>query len=374
MSNNSIAGARGDQRKSLRDSVPFSLTNTDAEQLLHDLVATPSVSHHEGDAVRLLVNWMGAHGYNNAYVDEAGNAVGIIGQGDNDIVLLGHIDTFPGQPPVKIEGRLLYGRGTVDAKGPLCTFAAAALRATLPENVRVIVIGAVEEEAASSKGAHFAVTQFQPRACVIGEPSQWDRITLGYKGRLLVEWRWSGGMAHSAGPSLSPAEQAVAYWERARNYAAKINEGRTALFEQLDVSLREIHSEQDGAYGHSDLTIGFRLPPDILPETIAAALQPEDGATMRTYGAEQAFVAERDTVLSRAMRGAIRSQNGQPKFLYKTGTADMNVVGPRWNCPIIAYGPGDSTLDHTPDEHIDLDEYLRAIDVLAEALGRLNFN
>jgi [amino group carrier protein]-lysine/ornithine hydrolase len=368
MNNDSVVGAQ--RAAPLR--IP--LTNADAEQLLHDLVATPSLSYHEGDAVRVLVDWMSAHDYDKAYVDEAGNAVGIIGQGDQDVVLLGHIDTFPGQPPVKTEGRLLYGRGAVDAKGPLCTFAVAALRATLPENVRVIVIGAVEEEAASSKGAHFAATQFQPRVCVIGEPSQWDRITLGYKGRLLIEWRWSGGMTHSAGPSLSPAEQAVAYWDRARDYAAKINEGRTSLFEQLDVSLREIHSGQDGAYGHANLTMSFRLPPDISPETIAAVLQPEDGATVRTYGAEQAFAAERDTILSRAMRGAIRSQNGQPKFLYKTGTADMNVVGPRWNCPIIAYGPGDSTLDHTPDEHIDLDEYLRTIDVLAEALGRLNLS
>ncbi len=57
-----------------------------------------------------------------------------------------------------------------------------------------------------------------------------------------------------------------------------------------------------------------------------------------------------------------------PRFLYKTGTADMNVVGPRWNCPILAYGPGDSALDHTPDEHIDLDEYLQAIDVLTRVL------
>ena len=46
-------------------------------------------------------------------------------------------------------------------------------------------------------------------------------------------------------------------------------------------------------------------------------------------------------------------------------------MGPVWNCPILAYGPGDSTLDHTPDEHIDLDEYLQAIHVLAHALGRL---
>ena len=49
----------------------------------------------------------------------------------------------------------------------------------------------------------------------------------------------------------------------------------------------------------------------------------------------------------------------------------MNVVGPRWQCPIVAYGPGDSLLDHTPDEHIVLDDYLRAIGVLRAALRRL---
>jgi len=46
----------------------------------------------------------------------------------------------------------------------------------------------------------------------------------------------------------------------------------------------------------------------------------------------------------------------------------MNVVGPIWRCPIIAYGPGDSTLDHTPHEHIDLAEFVRSIDVLTQAL------
>ncbi len=43
----------------------------------------------------------------------------------------------------------------------------------------------------------------------------------------------------------------------------------------------------------------------------------------------------------------------------KLGTSDMNVVGPVWQCPILAYGPGDSSLDHTPEEQIVLDDYLR---------------
>jgi LysW-gamma-L-lysine carboxypeptidase len=50
----------------------------------------------------------------------------------------------------------------------------------------------------------------------------------------------------------------------------------------------------------------------------------------------------------------------------------MNVVAPHWpDTPIVAYGPGDSSLDHTPNEHLDLNEYLRTIEVLAAVLENL---
>jgi hypothetical protein len=43
-------------------------------------------------------------------------------------------------------------------------------------------------------------------------------------------------------------------------------------------------------------------------------------------------------------------------------------VAPAWGCPALAYGPGDAALDHTPDEHIVLAEYLRGIAVLEQTL------
>lgn len=46
----------------------------------------------------------------------------------------------------------------------------------------------------------------------------------------------------------------------------------------------------------------------------------------------------------------------------------MNVVGPRWGQNILAYGPGDARLDHTPQEHIRIDEYRVGIDVLSAVL------
>jgi LysW-gamma-L-lysine carboxypeptidase len=55
----------------------------------------------------------------------------------------------------------------------------------------------------------------------------------------------------------------------------------------------------------------------------------------------------------------------------KTGTADLNIVAPAWGCPAVAYGPGDSALDHTPNEHISLAEYSRAVKVLVAVLKQL---
>ncbi len=342
-----------------------------AEALLHDLVATPSPSHEEAAATNLLVNWMANHGYGEAFVDAAGNAVGIIGSGSREVVLLGHIDTFGGVVPVRIEGRTLYGRGSVDAKGSLATFAVAAAQANLPADLRVVVIGAVEEEAASSKGARFALTQYQPDFCVIGEPSHWDRITLGYKGRLLLRWRWEGALAHSASDVASPPEHAVAYWQRVQHYVDRVNEGRQGLFPRLDVTLQQINSGQDGAFGWAESVIGFRLPPDIDPFQLATDLAHQEEATVVSYGHEHTYVADKNNALSRALRRAIRNQGGTPRFVHKTGTSDMNIVGPVWNCPIVAYGPGNSSLDHTPNEHICLDEYLQAINILASTLSNL---
>ena len=237
--------------------------------------------------------------------------------------------------------------------------------------MRVIVIGAVEEEAATSRGARHALTQYQPDFCVIGEPSHWDRITLGYKGRLLLDWRWEGGLTHSAGDAPSPPERAFDYWRAVRSQCHDFNREVDSIFGRLDASLRQINTWQEGVKGVAEMTIGMRLPPGISPTCQASQLPDENGATVAARGGEQAFTGDRNSELSRVFRQAIRAADGVPRFVYKTGTSDMNVVGPVWNCPILAYGPGDSALDHTPHEHIELDEYRQAIDVLTRVLESL---
>jgi LysW-gamma-L-lysine carboxypeptidase len=91
---------------------------------------------------------------------------------------------------------------------------------------------------------------------------------------------------------------------------------------------------------------------------------------LRFRGAELPWRGDRQNLLVRSFIHAIRSSDRgvQPGFVVKTGTSDMNVVGPLWKCPIVAYGPGDSSLDHTPQEQVSIDEYWRAILVLERAL------
>ena len=93
-------------------------------ELLRGLVAIPSLSGDERAAVVYLCAAMAELGFATE-IDGAGNAVGTIGDGPREIVLLGHIDTVPGTIPVRIEDGVLHGRGAVDAKGPLATFVCA---------------------------------------------------------------------------------------------------------------------------------------------------------------------------------------------------------------------------------------------------------
>ncbi len=336
--------------------------------LLTRMVEIPSLSGEESALADFLVETMRGLGFQ-AHVDEAGNAVGILGDGPTEIVLLGHMDTVPGAIPVRVEEGHLYGRGSVDAKGPLATFIAAAAAVGALPGKRIVVVGATEEEAASSKGARHIGRTRAPACCVIGEPSATRAVTLGYKGRLVFAYQAETGASHSASPDENVIETAVAFWNRVRRWAEAENAGKK-MFDTLDPVLREAHSGSDGLTESMHLRASIRIPLGQTPEIVQARIEglAPTGARLRFWGADPPYRAEKNTPLVRAFLAAIRAEGLEPAFKVKSGTSDMNVVGPAWNCPIVAYGPGDSSLDHTPNEHLDLAEYRQAIRVLVRVL------
>ena len=217
-----------------------------AGELITNLVSIYSPSEEEAEAVRFLVDWMRARGFE-AQIDEAGNATGERGdpQAGHTLVLLGHIDTVPGFIPVRVEGDMLYGRGSVDAKGSLCAFAEATARATIPPDWRVIVVGAVGEET-TSRGAYSLRERLTPTCCVIGEPSGAGRITLGYKGHLVAEYALARPSAHSARPQPSVGELGVRFWQAVQDWAERKNVGAERVFDRVSLHLTTINTQPDG--------------------------------------------------------------------------------------------------------------------------------
>ena len=347
----------------------------DRVTFLEELISIPSPSGQEDAAAEYLVKQMTALSFR-AHRDEVGNAIGTIGspQAAREILLLGHMDTVPGLIPVRRRGNRLYGRGAVDAKGPLAAFVLAAAEAAPQlKDTRVVVAGVVEEEAHGRGARHLARTFAPPFCVIIGEPSYWEGITLGYKGMLTIDYRRVQPGGHSAGEIPGPAEKAVGFWNQLMTYAEEVNHGRSGRFDTLDPALRDFRTFGDGLDDGVQMNIVVRLPPGADPEDLKQRMQTwSNGATKLSFpGSDPPFQAEKNTPLVRALLRAIRAEGGCPRFKLKTGTSDMNVVGPVWECPIVAYGPGDSSLDHTPDEHVDVREYRRGIDVLVRALAGL---
>ncbi|HZW08596.1 MAG TPA: [LysW]-lysine hydrolase [Phycisphaerales bacterium] len=345
---------------------------------LVELVRTPSVSGAERGAVECFVRWARALGFETA-IDDVGNGlawrstVASRSARPVQLMLLGHIDTVPGEIPVRIEDGVLHGRGSVDAKGPLAAMLVAAARADLPPDTTVIVAAAVGEETPRSVGARHLAARFLPDACIVGEPSGADGVTLGYKGRLVAHAVTTAECAHTAGPAGSSSDRLFAWWSRVVALAAARNEGVAIEFDRLQCSIRSAASHNDGLADSAQLTAGFRLPPALDPHDLADRLRAlADGAiTLAFEGHETAHRTTRNDAVVRALSTAIRAGGATPRPKLKTGTADLNVVAPVWRCPIAAYGPGDSALDHTPHERISLDEYLTSIRVLTHAIPTL---
>lgn len=349
----------------------------DAVRVLHDIVAASSVSGSERGAVEVFVRHAAAMGFETE-IDAAGNGLAHRGAPAGGaavhVVLLGHIDTVTGHIPVRIEDGVLHGRGSVDAKGPLAAMLVGAANADLPAGVRVTVAGAVGEETAESPGARHLAGQLRPQACIIGEPSGWDGVTLGYKGRLLARCVCVRSCAHTAGPGASAGDEVHAWWARVLGEIEAFNRGRERAFDRIQATVRSMGTGSDGLEDRAEIEGGFRLPVGVDPREVEARLRGllGEGCTLDCRGHETAHATDRNDPVVRALSAGVRAAGGTPRPKLKTGTADLNVVAPVWGCPIAAYGPGDSALDHTPEERLELAEFEWACAVIERALAELS--
>jgi len=357
-----------------------------AVRLLTNLLGIYSPSGKEEAIADFLVEKMKQLGFR-VRKDGIGNVVGEIGDGEPTILLCGHMDTVAGHIPLRLEKDKIYARGAVDAKGPLAAMvtAAAAVAQNPTFNAKIVVASVVEEEATSRGVKHLIKDGISADYAIFGEPSGVGNITIGYKGNLHIKITCKTETGHSSTPWLyeNALEKAFELWQQIQNSLPPL-ETQKSPFYAVTACLTKMSGGTATSVIplESEIHIDLRVPPPLTAARVFndakkvieqyEADNPKVRVKVSIEDSNEPFEVDKSSPLVKALSSSIRKVRGKPAMLLrKTGTGDMNILGRAMNAPIVTYGPGDSHLDHTKDEHIIISEYLDGVQVYKETLLKL---
>jgi LysW-gamma-L-lysine carboxypeptidase len=357
-----------------------------AVQLLTNLLGIYSPSGKEESIADFLVEKMKQLGFR-VRKDGIGNVIGEIGKGEPTILLCGHMDTVAGHIPLRLEKDKIYARGAVDAKGPLAAMVTAAVAvAQDPAFKGKIVVASVVEEEATSRGVKYLIKDgVSADYAIFGEPSGVGNITIGYKGNLHIKITCKTETGHSSTPWLyeNALEKAFELWQQIQNSLPPLETQKSPFYAVTACLTKMTGGTATSVIPfESEIHIDLRVPPPLTAAQVFndtkkvidqyEAENPKVQVKVAIEDSNEPFEVDKSSPLVKALSASIRKVMKKPAVLLrKTGTGDMNILGRAMNAPIVTYGPGDSHLDHTKDEHIIISEYLDGIQIYKKTLLKL---
>ncbi|MEM1586232.1 MAG: M20/M25/M40 family metallo-hydrolase [Candidatus Bathyarchaeia archaeon] len=356
-----------------------------AVNLLKRMLEIYSPSGSEDEISSFLADEMGRIGFNRVWRNKVGNVYGEVGSGSPKILLCGHIDTVPGRIPVRVKDERIYGRGAVDAKSSLAAMInAAVLLKDDSLNGRVIVAGVVDEEKGGKGVKSLLREKIDVDCAIFGEPSGINNITFAYKGHIKLRIAFKASTGHLGAQHLLPnaIEEGIKFWLRLKKVCEDKYRSLHGVFYSLTPALTKIYgrgttnSIPDICFVSAEL----RLPPttsskraiEIVNEVIKEFRNESScDVSLKVTGAVEPYIADRRNIVIKSLKEAIFEETGgEARLIRKTGTGDMNIFGLRLKVPVATYGPGESSLSHTYNEYISIQEYLVSIKVYKRAVEK----
>ena len=200
--------------KSLKEKL-FKTVESEKENLfglIQRLIQIKSYSGEEKEIVEFIIAKMKEYGFDEAYHDGFGNAIGKIGNGPIKIMFDAHIDTVKvtetenwAHPPFggEIVNGKMYGRGVVDEKPAMAGFmiAGKVLKQVYGNDFpfTLYVVGSVLEEDADGYPLYHIIQneKIKPDYVVLGEPTNLQ-VYRGQRGRMELKITATGKSAHGA--------------------------------------------------------------------------------------------------------------------------------------------------------------------------------
>jgi acetylornithine deacetylase len=326
-------------------------------------------------------------------------AIGRVGSARR-VIICGHVDTVaPGAREhwstdpfgAEIRDGRLYGRGALDMKGGVVA-GLAALRALVETEAELdgeAVLLTVPGEEDGGSGMLAAIRAgYVAEMAVITEPTRLEIVT-AHAGALTFRLTISGRSAHAAfrleGVSviekLFVIHQALLEDERARN-ARERHPAMRDLALPYPTNLGMVEAGDWSSTVPEALVLegryGVRVDESpeqaeqALRDAIAAAcesdpwLRDHPAAVEITGGRFASAALPHTHMLPWSLGETARDVLGKlPAFVGMPYGADMRLLVHQGATPTVMYGPGEPTLAHAPDEHVDLEEIARCARVLA---------
>lgn len=340
---------------------PLDLTQSslDLTRALVDIFSVSGSEKELADAVEAALA-----GHPHLRVDRDGDAIVARTSLDRDrrVVIAGHLDTVPVNDnlPSRLEGEMLWGRGTVDMKAGCAVLLKLAAELTEPA-VDVTWVWYDNEEVAAELNGLGRVSRNHPDwlaadFAILAEPTDAE-IEGGCNGTLRAEIRTTGKRAHSARAWAG---------DNAIHKAAPILEllaGHTARVVEVDgLGYREGLSAvgiRGGVAGNvvpdeCVVTVNYRFAPDQSGAQAEARIRElfagyDVTLTDLADGARPGL----DDPLARGFVAAIGSEP-KPKYGW-TDVARFAALG----IPAVNYGPGDPARAHADDERVPVEQIER---------------
>lgn len=281
-----------------------------------------------------------------------------------DILLASHVDTIPQFIPPKEENSTIYGRGVVDAKGPLISMLIATWIAN--ENGCNVGFAGLADEENKSAGARELITYGKRfRHIIVGEPTSTTNIVIEYRGVIHLDVKCKYNSQHSSSATYNPildiSKRIIDVTVLPSSY------DKPSIMPTMIKGGEYVNVTPSEVYLHFDIRYPFGY--DIT--TVLSAIQEKfkDCEIKITESISPVKVSPNDKVV-RALSRALLRQQIKPTLVRKTGTSDMNILKDIAE-NIATYGPGDSKLEHTMYEKITLEEIFIAVNTYTKAIEEL---
>jgi LysW-gamma-L-lysine carboxypeptidase len=377
------------------------MTLEGAKQFLKKCIEFYSPSGQEEEYSKFIALFLKKHGFKVIF-DEVGNVIAEKGKGKPEILLVSHLDTIPGELPVIEKDGKIYGRGAVDCKPSLAAMVYSISQVNFEqEDIGKLVFAGIIREEDSLEGAKsFLKSNIQPDCALFGEPTKISQICIGYKGRLCIGYRVLSETGHvaSSWQYVNAVEVCLEIWNIIKAVCWQLTEKYCPekqpkkYFNKIIPNLTIISGGvlTNCVPATCEMHVDIRFPPNIKSEILLTEIRKsildfkqvyEDNMKGKFQVQEhvssliEGFEANGDEMIVGALRWAIfNTTKVKPTLIKKTGTTFINMIGLHYGIPSITFGPGDPKLEHTNEEFIEIEEFIKCIEIYIKFISKVNEN